>query len=1009
MGSGAAAAVPVSWRGLWSCLRTFPFVALVLAVPARATPSAAPQETVALRLNAGVVDTSDASTPLETLPAPPGRRLHLVQLAGPTRPEWLDAVRSTGAQVVAYVPDWTYLVYADAPALERIAALVGKTGIRWQGPYRDAYKVPSPADPESGTVLRGVQMVWDPAANRGTLDLIERLRSGPWRVRYRVLDYQNVVVPLTREAAREVAARPDVVYVETVAEPVLHDERQAQILAGNLSGTLLSGPGYLAWLAGRGFTPEQFAASGFVVDVTDSGIDNGTTSPAHFGLYEGGATTNASRLAYTRLEGTPNPGSTLQGCDGHGTLNAHVLAGYDDASDPPFADSMGFRFGLGVCPFVRLGSSVVFDPTSWTHPGFPDLLARAYRDGARISTNSWGYAGNGTYDMSAQAYDALVRDAQPSASAVPAPGNQEMVVLFSAGNRGPSAASVGSPGTAKNVLTVGAAENVQPFGGADGCSITDAQADGADDVAVFSSRGPCGDGRHKPDLVAPGTHVSGGVFQVPSPPANGRADLCFTGTGVCGGPDFGLFWPPDGEWYTASSGTSHACPAVAGGAALLRQRFLNDARTPPSPAMTRAYLLNSARYLTGVGANDSLWSDSQGMGEMDLGTAFDGAPRLLRDQVATDTFTETGQARTFTGTVADPSRPFRVTVAWSDAPGSVVSPVALVNDIDLEVTVGTEVYRGNVFAGPYATTGGTADSRNNVESVFLPLGVSGPFAVTVSASNIAGDGVPGSGETLDQDFALVVYNAVEAEIPVIAAAGATLQSESCGGSNGAVDPGETVTIAFALENVGLLDTGDVVATLEPSGGIVPITRDQDYGTLTAGGAPASRPFAFLAHGPCGGTATATLLVRDGSTDLGTVRLPLHLGAPEGCCLGTGPKPVPDGYWVPGAPVTASRVDPDGGVVRVSWDVTGCSASSYDVYTGPLASLSTYSYDRSTCGLAASGVADVVVGSGDVFFVVVPVDGTTEGSHGRDSSGSERAGTGVGMCTVLAKDATGVCP
>ena len=46
--------------------------------------------------------------------------------------------------------------------------------------------------------------------------------------------------------------------------------------------------------------------------------------------------------------------------------------------------------------------------------------------------------------------------------------------------------------------------------------------------------------------------------------------------------------------------------------------------------MTKAFLMNSARYMTGPGANDTLCSENQGMGELDLGMAFDGAPRLLR-------------------------------------------------------------------------------------------------------------------------------------------------------------------------------------------------------------------------------------------------------------------------------------------------------------------------------------------------------------------------------------------
>ena len=81
------------------------------------------------------------------------------------------------------------------------------------------------------------------------------------------------------------------------------------------------------------------------------------------------------------------------------------------------------------------------------------------------------------------------------------------------------------------------------------------------------------------------------------------------------------------------------------------------------------------------------------------------------------------------------------------------------NNLDLTVTVGGNTYLGNVFSGANSITGGSADVRNNVESVFLAAGVSGPFTVTVTAFNINSNGVPNVGTTTDQDFALVVYNA----------------------------------------------------------------------------------------------------------------------------------------------------------------------------------------------------------------------------------------------------------
>ena|GEM_PF-5992909 len=39
--------------------------------------------------------------------------------------------------------------------------------------------------------------------------------------------------------------------------------------------------------------------------------------------------------------------------------------------------------------------------------------------------------------------------------------------------------------------------------------------------------------------------------------------------------------------------------------------------------MMKALIMNSARYMTGAGANDTLWSNSQGMGEVSLNNYFD--------------------------------------------------------------------------------------------------------------------------------------------------------------------------------------------------------------------------------------------------------------------------------------------------------------------------------------------------------------------------------------------------
>lgn len=855
-------------------------------------------------LNAGVLDTTaDAVKLARRAPAQfAGRRLHLVQFAGPVKAEWVAELEQAGLRLVTYIPNNAYLVYGDARALAALESLAASAPhVQWQGAYEGDDRIQPRARNRDaagtyralGTDLFAIQLVDDPDANAETLALIDSIKLAPLRRQSRELGYFNFVAQIPPDQVAIVAAQPDVVSINTYTPPKKFDERQNQIVAGNLNaaGSAPTNSGYLNWLYSKGFTQDQFTASGFVVDVCDSGLDVGTTTPNHFGLYQLGDTALVSRVAYARLEGTANSGSTIQGCDGHGTINGHIIGGYNDRTGFPHADSLSYRYGLGVCPFVRLGSSVIFDPDNFTDPDYEDMISRAYRDGARISSDSWGADTAGDYDIDAQRYDYLVRDAQPSGAAVSSNGNQEMTIVFAAGNAGSSAGTVGSPGTAKNVITVGAAENVHSHaitnGGAstignDGCETPDSEANNANDIASFSSRGPCSDLRKKPEIVAPGTHITGGVAQQSRTMTGTGDDLaCFAASGVCGlldnSDNYINFFPTNQQWYTTSSGTSHSTPAVAGGCALIRQYFINIGQNAPSPAMVKAYLMNAARYMTGVSANDTLWSNSQGMGMMNLGFAFDGVGRVLRDQLTNDLFTASGQQRTFTGRVTTNSKPFRVALSWTDAPGS-TSGNAYNNDLDLTVVINGQTYKGNVFSGSNSVAGGSADTRNNTECVFLPAGTTGTVVVTVRAANINSDGVPNFGGSLDQDFALVAYNMEEVQLPSVTLAGWQLVAENCGLGNGELDPDELVTIGFILQNVGSANTTNVVATLQANGGVTAPSGAQSYGALLAGGAAATNPFSFTAAGVCGGTVTAVLALVDGATDLGSIVQTFTLGS-----------------------------------------------------------------------------------------------------------------------------------
>jgi uncharacterized repeat protein (TIGR01451 family) len=112
--------------------------------------------------------------------------------------------------------------------------------------------------------------------------------------------------------------------------------------------------------------------------------------------------------------------------------------------------------------------------------------------------------------------------------------------------------------------------------------------------------------------------------------------------------------------------------------------------------------------------------------------------------------------------------------------------------------------------------------------------------------------------------------AVTAPAPRIVAAGAILTAESFSPPNATVDANETVTMSLSLQNVGSADTANVVATLQPTGGVSGPSGPQLYGALAYGGAAVSRSFTFTANGTNGGAVIVTLQLQDGLNDLGTV-------------------------------------------------------------------------------------------------------------------------------------------
>src|SRR5205807_2472547 len=108
----------------------------------------------------------------------------------------------------------------------------------------------------------------------------------------------------------------------------------------------------------------------------------------------------------------------------------------------------------------------------------------------------------------------------------------------------------------------------------------------------------------------------------------------------------------------------------------------------------------------------------------------------------------TGASHSYQIAVGIVDQPVKVSVAWTDVPGTPGAGTELVNDLDLTVTApdGT-MYLGNNFADGASAPGGTPDSKNNLENVYISNPAVGVYTVTVTGVNVP------SGP---QDYALVV-------------------------------------------------------------------------------------------------------------------------------------------------------------------------------------------------------------------------------------------------------------
>ncbi|HXH93339.1 MAG TPA: S8 family serine peptidase [Thermoanaerobaculia bacterium] len=513
-----------------------------------------------------------------------------------------------------------------------------------------------------------------------------------------------------------------------------------------------------------------------IIAILDTGLDwdscyfaeaNGARPPMNTGSPSGGLsssnvdTSRRKVIAYDFLYSCDQfPGAF--GCDDpndptafdnalHGTLAAGVAAG--DSHAYLQADDEADGIAPGAKLIVQDGGYIGGDNCS-QRPGFgcpvnlTPILDQAYKQGARIHSNSWGDRQSTPPSLPAPTanYSAAARDVDAFVWSHP-----DMLLVFDTGNQAnnspPPASSVPAPGCAKNGIQVGGTRytGIHPW----------------DDVVTpFSYIGPTRDGRIKPDLVAPSYVVSAG--------SDGNVT-----TGNCN--------------TSPQSGTSWSAPSVAGAAALVRQYFTDGfyptgVTTPanafvPSAALLKAMLIAAARsvpndwtYNVGLTPAKPAPTFEQGFGFPVLDDAIYFPGDQARVRVAdvplaeglTQGDTATLQLHVAAGT------PLKVALVWTDPAGiprSVSdSTPELVNDLDLRVTDST----GTTLLGNDSLHPGQPDRLNNVEVVSMATPPAGLYTISVNASHL------GSGPR--QSYALVITGDLTDAIPPIANVSARTRS-----------------------------------------------------------------------------------------------------------------------------------------------------------------------------------------------------------------------------------------
>ncbi len=227
--------------------------------------------------------------------------LYILQLRSAARGAWLSGLRQLAARIIQYLPQNSYIIALPPSTRPSLSSL---PGFRHAVVLQPAYKLErSIRDGSVGSAARRflIQLDKDQPSNSFIVNL--QSLSGQVVTSRIVGPYLNVSATLLPSAIPGLASDSRVIWIEPIYPVRPSDERACQVIAGNHDGLQAVDPtGYEPYLYSRcaGCLTDL---SGSIVNVVDTGLDNGAGGLVHQDI---GASRIASWRSYFCPSGDPD-------------------------------------------------------------------------------------------------------------------------------------------------------------------------------------------------------------------------------------------------------------------------------------------------------------------------------------------------------------------------------------------------------------------------------------------------------------------------------------------------------------------------------------------------------------------------------------------------------------------------------------------------------------------------------------------------------------------------------